>query len=414
MSLQTHAQSPVVVVSEAQTSGSPGPGRIQSVDAVRGAIMILMALDHTRDFVHSTAMSSSPTDLARTTGFLFFTRWITHFCAPVFTFTAGLGAFFWARKKMPAQLSRFLVSRGVWLMVLEVTVLRFILSLDVSFQGKLIILTVFWMLGLCMVVLAALVHLPARWLIGLSIAIMAAHNLLDSVRAPRFGSAAWAWDILHQQGVFRLDGANVLVAYPLIPWVAVMAAGYCLGPVLLREPAQRQQFLIRLGLILSAGFVLLRALNLYGDPARWSVQQSALFTALSFLNCTKYPPSLDFLLMTLGPALLAMAWLEKMRLSATNPLTVFGRVPFFFFLLHLALIHGMAILLNLLRFGKQSFLLLPPPSMGAPRAAFPRDYGFSLMVVYAVWLAVIGLVYPACRWYSELKQRRTDWWLSYL
>ncbi len=408
------AEDSAVTVRAERPDGAPGAGRILAMDALRGAIMILMALDHTRDFLHSAAMSFSPTDLSRTTAPIFFTRWITHFCAPVFAFTAGIGAFFWARRRTKTQLSRFLLTRGLWLMLLEVTVLRFIFMLEIRFGGKLVILTVLWMLGLCMVVMAALVHLPARGLLGMSLAVIAAHNLLDSVRAASFGRAAWLWDILHQQGVFPVDGAKVLVAYPLVPWFAVLTAGYCLGPVLQWEPARRQRFLVRLGLVLTAAFILLRALNFYGDPAPWSRQPSALFTVLSFMNCTKYPPSLEFLLMTLGPSLLAMGWLEPLRLSAANPAIVFGRVPFFFFLLHLAVIHALVILLNLLRYGPASFLLMPGPSMGGPRQMFPSDYGFNLGVVYAVWIAVILLVFPACRWYARLKQQRTDWWLSYL
>jgi len=193
-----------------------------------------------------------------------------------------------------------------------------------------------------------------------------------------------------------------------------MAAGYCLGPVSRWEPSRRQNFLLKAGLTLSLGFVLLRALNLYGDPARWSVQHTSLFTVLSFLNCTKYPPSLLFLLMTLGPAMAAMAWLERKNFSISNPLIVFGRTPFFFFLAHMAVIHALAIILGFFRYGKAGFLLLRPPSMGSPRQMFPPDYGYGLWGVYAVWIAVIVILYPMCRWYAQLKQRRRDWWLSYL
>jgi uncharacterized membrane protein len=381
---------------------------------VRGAVMILMAIDHIRDFINSAAMSFSPTDLSRTTAPIFFTRWITHFCAPVFALTAGMGAFFWAQRRTKAQLSRFLLTRGLWLMVLEVTVLRFILYLDFGFTHTLFILTVLWMLGLCMVVLAALVRLPPRLLAALSIAVVAAHNLFDGVQAAQFGRLAWIWDILHQQGVFRVGGDSVLTAYPLIPWFAVMACGYCLGQAFLWDDARRRRFLLRLGVALSAAFVVLRALNVYGDPARWSFERSSMFTVLSFLNTTKYPPSLEFLLMTLGPALLAMAWLERARLSSTNPLIVFGRVPFFFFLLHLAVIHALTIAMNFIRYGNASFLFTPAPSMGGPRQTFPPDYGYGLWVVYAVWIAVIVMLYPLCRWYAQLKQRRRYWWLSYL
>ena len=390
--------------------------RIQSVDALRGAIIIIMALDHVRDFTSISAMSFSPTDLTRTTAALFFTRWITHFCAPVFAFTAGIGAFFWYHNKRALlQLSHFLLTRGLWLMFLELTVLRFILFFQWNWTGALFILTVFWMLGLSMVFLAALVYLPPKILAPLSLFIIAAHNLLDPLDPARFGRFAPLWDILHQQAAFPFHGAVFAVAYPLVPWVAVMAAGFCFGQILLWDTEHRRDFLIRLGVGLSMAFVVLRAWNHYGDPTPWSHQASALFTALSFLNTTKYPPSLLFLLMTLGPALIALAWLDRRAYSSSNPLIVFGRVPFFFFLFHMALAHVLAVILSAFRYGPHRFLLLPPPSLGGSREIFPAGYGFSLPAVYAVWLAVILLSYPICRWYAGLKNRRRDlWWLSYL
>jgi uncharacterized membrane protein len=393
-----------------------GSSRIQSVDVLRGAIIVIMALDHVRDFTNLSAMSFSPTDLSRTTAALFFTRWITHFCAPVFALTAGLGAFFWYHNKRTLpELSRFLLTRGLWLMFLELTLLRFILLFAWKWTGGLFILTVFWMLGLSMVVLAALVHLPAKVLTPLSLAVIAAHNLLDPVSPERFGRLAPLWDLLHRQAAFPFHGALIVVAYPLVPWVAVMAAGFCLGRVLLWEAGSRRQFLVRLGLALTVAFFLLRALNHYGDPSKWSHESSALFTALSFLNTTKYPPSLQFLLMTLGPALAALAILDRRSFSSANPLLVFGRVPFFFFLFHLALTHGFAVLLPAARYGFHSFLLLPPPSLGGPREAFPLDYGSSLAVVYLIWIVVVAISYPICLWYANLKNRRRDlWWLSYL
>lgn len=393
-----------------------GPARIQSVDALRGAIIIIMALDHVRDFTSVAAMSFSPTDLSRTTTALFATRWITHFCAPVFAFTAGIGAFFWHRHgRTLSELSRFLLTRGLWLMFLELTVLRFILFFEWNWTGALFVLTVFWMLGLSMVVLAALVHLRVRILAPLSLIVIAAHNLLDPLRPERFGRFAPLWDILHRPAVFPVHGAFFLVAYPLVPWVAVMAAGFCFGNVLLWDPDRRRGLLVRLGLGLSLAFVLLRASNHYGDPSGWSHQPTALFTVLSFLNTTKYPPSLLFLLMTLGPALVALAFLDRRSFSPSNPLIVFGRVPFFFFLFHMAVAHLLAVALSAFRYGPHRFLLLPPPSLGGPRELFPPDFGFSLPAVYAVWLAVILTSYPVCRWYADLKNRRRDlWWLSYL
>jgi len=389
--------------------------RLQSVDALRGAVMILMALDHVRDFVSSAAMQFPPTDLTRTTAALFFTRWITHCCAPTFAFTAGIGAFLWMRRdRTPGQLSRFLVTRGVWLIFLELTVLRWILLFQFGWTNQLIILSVIWMLGLSMVVLAALIHLPARWLAGLSLVLIAVHNLFDKVDPVRFGRAAWLWDILHVQAVFGFLGANILVAYPLVPWVAVMAAGYCFGPVLRWEPARRQSFMIRLGLGLSVAFVVVRALNRYGDPTQWAAQHSTLYTVLSFLNCTKYPPSLQFLLMTLGPAMIAMALLERVHFSDVNPLIIFGRVPLFYFAMHLAVAHALAMLMAFVHYGRTDFLLLPPPSMGSSAQLFPPNYGFSLWMVYALWMAVVAMLYPVCRWYAQLKQRMQNWWLSYL
>ena len=392
------------------------PSRIQSVDALRGAIIILMALDHVRDFTSAAAMAFSPTDLSRTSAAIFFTRWITHFCAPVFAFTAGIGAFFWYQHgRTLAQLSRFLLTRGLWLVFLELTVLRFIFFFQWNWSGAPFILTVFWMLGLCMVVLTALVHLPVRILAPLSLLMIAAHNLFDPVTPERFGRFAFLWDILHQQAVFPFHGALFVVAYPLVPWVAVMAAGFCFGRLLQWDAEQRHRFLIRLGLALTLGFLILRAWNHYGDPVKWSHQPTALFTLLSFFNATKYPPSLIFLLMTLGPALIALVFLDRCKFSANNPVIVFGRVPFFFFLFHLTLAHIFAVVLPALRYGPHRYLLLPPPSLGGPREIFPPDFGFSLPVVYLIWLAVVAISYPVCLWYARLKQRRRDlWWLSYL
>lgn len=389
--------------------------RIQSVDALRGAIMMLMAIDHIRDFVAHSAMLFLPTDLSRTTPAIFFTRWITHFCAPVFMLTAGLGAFFWMTRghRSKSELSRFLVTRGLWLIFLELTVLRMIMFFEISFYRHLVLLIVIWAIGLCMIVLAALIHLPMRVLCVVSVAIIALHNLLDRVRADRFGHAAWLWDILHQQNAFKFLGITFVTSYPILSWIGVMAAGYCLGALFVWDAARRQRFLIRLGVALAGAFVVVRAINLYGDPFPWTHQPSALFTVLSFLNTTKYPPSLDFLLMTLGPALVAMALLERVHFSSTNPLIVFGRVPFFYYAAHLLAAHLIAVGLNFARYGRTAFLLIPPPSMGGPSKLFPSNFGFPLWAAYAVWIVVLLILYPACLWFSRLKQRRHDWWLSY-
>jgi len=378
--------------------------------------MMLMAIDHIRDYVARSAMQFLPTDLMRTTVAIFLTRWITHFCAPVFMLTAGLGAFFWMSRghHSRGELSRFLITRGVWLILLEITVLRLILLSEIGFRGSTVILMILWAIGLSMIALAGLIYLPLPLLAGLNIAILCLHNLLDGVAATRFGWAAWLWDILHQQNVFTFLGVKFAIAYPVLPWIAVLGSGYCLGTAFLWEATRRQRFLIRLGVALTGAFLLLRSINVYGDPARWSHQSTSMFTILSFLNTTKYPPSLDFLLMTLGPAIAVLAWLERFRFSLSNPLIVFGRVPFFYYGAHLLVAHLIAIAMNFLRYGRTSFLLIAPPSMGSPSALFPPDYGFPLWTVYAVWVAVLLALYPACRWVMRLKQRRHDWWLSYL
>lgn len=390
--------------------------RIQSVDALRGAIMMLMAIDHIRDFIAQSAMQFSPTDLSRTTAAIFFTRWITHFCAPVFFLTAGISAFLWRQRsgRSKPQLSRFLITRGVWLIFLEITVLRVVMFSQLDYRGSLVILLILWAIGLSMIALAGLIYLPLRVLCALSIAIIVLHNLLDRISANQFGRAAWMWDILHQQGLFTFDGVNFLTAYPVLPWIGVMAAGYCLGTVFTWDAARRRRFLIRLGTAMTAAFVVIRAINIYGDPNPWKHQASALFTALSFLNTTKYPPSLDFLLMTLGPALIALAFLERHRFSPDNPLIVFGRVPFFYYALHLALAHVIAIAMNFVRYGRAPFLLMAAPSMGGDAKLFPPNFGYPLWAVYVVWVVVLLLLYPVCRWFARLKQRRHDWWLSYL
>ena len=390
--------------------------RIRSVDALRGAIMMLMAIDHIRDYVARSAQQFLPTDLTRTTPAIFLTRWITHFCAPVFVLTAGLGAYLWMTRghHSKGELSRLLISRGILLIVLEVTLLRLIFFSQISFTANPVLLIILWAIGISMIALAGLIYLPMRVIAAVSIAIIALHNLLDPVSAERFGRAAWIWDILHQQNVFSFHGINLVTAYPVLPWIGVIAGGYCLGTVFEWTAHRRRRFLVYIGLALAAAFVVVRAVNLYGDPIRWSHQASPVFTVLSFLSVRKYPPSLDFLLMTLGPALVVMAWLEKFDFHFTNPLIVFGRVPFFYYGAHLLLAHLIEIGMNLVRYGPKSFLLIAPPSMGSSSKLFPVDFGFPLWTVYAVWVVVLLLLYPACLWFARVKQRRHDWWLTYL
>jgi uncharacterized membrane protein len=382
---------------------SPAKDRLTSIDTLRGLIMVIMALDHVRDYTHRGAMLFSPTDLDRTTPLLFFTRWITHFCAPTFVFTAGMGAFFWwSRGRTRPQLSRFLVTRGLWLILLEVTVMRFEYFFNMAARYP-VILLVLWVIGLAMIGLAALVWLPVRVLAIVSIAGIALHNAFDGVNGGALGI------VLHRNGAIPLAGLTFVIAYPLIPWIFVMSAGFCFAP-------HFRRLALPVGLAATVAFVALRAANIYGDPSRWSAQKSSFFTVLSFLNCTKYPPSLLFLLMTLGPALILLAWFDRLAIAPTHPLVIFGRVPLFYFIGHFFLAHLAGTLLMLARYGSAAVPLIwrPFPSMLGPDPAFPPDFGLPLWVTYAVWLTVVLIMYPLCRWYANLKATRRSWWLSYL
>jgi uncharacterized membrane protein len=268
---------------------------------------------------------------------------------------------------------------------------------------------VIWAIGLSMVVLAALVHLPRAAIAIFALALIAGHNLLDGIRPEMLGSASWLWTILHQQGRLVLgNGVSVFVLYPLIPWIGVMAAGYALGPVFQWEPERRRRWLLAAGAAVTLGFVLLRASNLYGDPAAWQVQDSGLATVLSFINCEKYPPSLLYLMMTIGPALLLLAAFEGVSGRLAGWIKVYGRVPLLFYVAHLYLLHALAVVMMLATYTDLSWLFADGP----PRK--PADYGLSLPGIYAVWLAALVMLWPLCRWFAALKARRPERWLSYL
>ncbi len=394
--------------------------RVNAVDLLRGVVMVIMLLDHTREFVHREVLNFDPSDLSKTNTLLFFTRWITHFCAPVFVFLAGTGAFLQgARGKSKAELSRFLITRGLWLILLEVTVIRIIVWFNVDYHFALM-LQVIWAIGVSMIVLAALIHLPLRAVAIISIAMIALHNALDLIRVspPAPGTAGpgfWAsvWMVLHQPGIiFFTPNIHGLVLYPLIPWVGVLAAGYCFGAVYQWEPERRRRFLFKLGGGMLIGFVVLRAINLYGDPLRWSVQKNAVFTLLSFLNVLKYPPSLLFLLLTLGVAILALPWFERMEQGWLSRVFItFGRVPLLFYIGQWITVHVLAMAAGYLAGQPIGWLFTGLLDRPAPN---PGNLGFSLWVVYAFWLLGLLLLYPVCRWFADVKRRRKDWWLSYL
>ncbi len=389
---------------------APQP-RLESIDALRGLIMILMALDHVRDFFGHPGIN--PTDLTRAGAALFLTRWVTHFCAPVFFLLTGVGAFLALRQRSKAQLSRFLLLRGAWLLFLDLFVVR-CFGLQFNFDYRVTIITVLWALGWAMIALAGLIHLPIRVTGALAAATIALHNAVDGLRPAAFGALAPLWSLLHVPGVLiATPRVMVLVSYTLIPWVAVTAAGYVLGQVFEWPAARRRVLLTRLGIALTAGFLALRALNLYGDALRWSPQASPLRTALAFLNTVKYPPSLLFLLMTLGPALLLLAALDRGTPAPLRPAVVFGRVPLFYYVVHMPFIHLLAVGVCLVRYGDVHWMFQSPSLDRFPFTP-PPGWGFDLPVVYLVWIAVVLALYPLCRWFAEVKRRGQAPWLSYL
>jgi uncharacterized membrane protein len=413
-------------------STKPARGRIDSLDILRGIVMVIMLLDHTRDFVHRDMfMGFDPTNLAQTNPLLFFTRWITHFCAPVFVFLAGTGAYLqFARGKSKSELSKFLLTRGLWLIVLEFTVIRcsVFLNFDYSFFGA---LQVIWVLGVSMIVLAGLIHLPLRIVGAFGVLMIFLHNLLDGFRVqgirgpndPMPSLWGFLFIVLHQAfeplPVFMTSRGPLVafVIYPLIPWIGVMAAGYAFGSLYQLDAARRRRLLVIMGGVATAMFFILRATNVYGDPSPWSKQNSISFTIISFFNTTKYPPSLLFLLMTLGPGFLALAWFESRKPASAGLASklrtffvTFGRVPLFFYLLQWPMAHLTSIVAHLIggkpirwMFGTALQTTGPPPGMG-----------FNLLVVYICWIAGILLLYPLCKWFAGVKQRKRSWWLSYL
>jgi uncharacterized membrane protein len=377
-----------------------GRARIAAIDQLRGLVIVLMALDHVRDYFSGAQFS--PTDLSKTDAALFMTRWITHFCAPSFVFLAGTSAYLLSRHKTRAETSRFLLSRGLWLVVLEFSVVNFVWTFNLDYRGGLT-MQVIWVIGASMCLLASLVWLPS-WAVGaLGALLVAGHNLTDSITPAAFGSWAPLWNVLHVRGQIPIG----VVIYPLVPWLGVMALGYAFGRVYELEERARQRSMLALGAALCLLFAAVRALNGYGDPAPWSAQARAGFTLLSFLNVTKYPPSLDYTAMTLGPALLLLAAFEHTRGPLARALATLGRVPLFAYVVHLALAHLLAGLTSLaLGQGKTVLTNL--------FVAFPEDWGFDLGGVYLAWLCVLALLYPACHWFAGLKRRRHDWWLAYL
>jgi len=391
--------------------------RFGSVDLIRGAAMILMAIDHVR--VYSGVPAGGPTPG------VFFTRWITHFCAPAFLFLAGTSIFLYARKH--DGVSRYLLIRGIWLIFLEFTFLRVAWTFNFDFMHY-EMAGVIWVIGCCMILMAGLVKLPLPWVGTVGVVIIAAHNLMDSHMGKLLdgldgNQLSAIWKIFYVGFFagpiqFGPHGPNLIVLYSIIPWIGVMAAGYAFGKILTLDPAPRNRLCLTIGLSAIALFFVLRGFNLYGDPRPWHAAAQGRNGAplmpalLAFLNTTKYPASLCFLLMTLGPIIALIPALEGLSGAVAGGITVFGRVPFFFYMLHIPLIHALALVVSKIRLGVVSPWLFANHPMGNPEP--PEGYVWSLPLLYLIWGIAIVLLYPACRWFAALKARKSDWWLQYL
>lgn len=384
--------------------------RIASIDLLRGLVMVIMALDHVRDYFHYGSMFTSPTDLEYTTPQLFLTRWVTHFCAPTFMFLTGTSAFLVGLRKPKKDLSIFLLTRGLWLILLEFTLINLGWSFNPEFPGFGLI--TIWALGFTMVVLSGLIFLPLWAILILGLAIVFGHNLLDPVHVEGKGVDAFLWSVVHEPNFFLFGGKGFFTGYPVLAWVGVGALGYCFGEVY--KPAfgavRRQRILLWMGLGSIALFLVVRALNIYGDPEPWTVQKNGVYTVMSFFNVTKYPPSLLYCLITLGPSILFLAFAERPLSWLAKKIVTIGRVPFFYYILHIYLIHALAMLAAEFYPGHDwSDMIVRRGWINLP------GFGFSLETVYLIWIGLVVALYPFCLWYDRYKTRHKEqWWLSYL
>ena len=383
--------------------------RIESIDLLKGLVMVIMALDHVRDYFHYSAFMFDPGDLTQTTLPIFFTRFITNFCAPAFSFLAGLSAFMIGKRKLPSELSIFLIKRGLWLVFVEIIIVSFGWKFDVHFRH--IGLQTIWQLGISMIVLAGLIHLPKTVVLIFSCAIIFGHNLLDNIHF----DGNYLWAILHERRQFEwTEGYYFRTAYPLLPWIAVMSLGYCFGSLYNSsfDTIKRKKILNGFGYGSLALFLILIGINKYGDPVPWTNYGDFSKTLMSILNANKYPPSLLFLLITLGGTFFFLANSEKLKGKIVDFFCVFGRVPFFYYIIHIYLIHIIAAFAaNYTGFGWQA-LVLPKFITGI---ASLKGYGFNLITVYFIWIIIVLLLYPICKKFDKYKQSHKEkWWLSYL
>ena len=382
--------------------------RIQSIDLLKGLVIVIMAIDHVRDYFHYSSYFFDATDPALTNVPLFFTRFMTNFCAPAFSFLAGLSAFMVGQRKSPKELSSFLFKRGLWLVFVELVIMDFGWHFDISFKS--VGFQVIWSLGISMILLAGLIHLPRKAILIFSCILIFGHNLLDNVH---FDNAFWIF--LHERKPFLETPDHIFrVGYPIIPWVAVMSLGYYFGSFYDKtyEPSKRKKLFNSVGISAILFFVILRGINIYGNLLPWQDYGNVTQTLFSFLNLSKYPPSLSFLLVTLGGAFLFLANSEKLKGKVVNFFCVFGRVPFFFYIIHIYLIHFLALITaEFTGFGWQKMILPALPW----RVEALKGFGFNLFIVYLIWILVIALLYPLCKKFDSYKQAHKEkWWLSYL
>lgn len=391
-------------------AAEPTPVRIESIDMLRGIAILLMTLDHTRYFFYRVVEDDN-IPLATASGgiALFFTRWSAHLCMPLFVLLAGTAAFLHGAKcRAKLELSSFLILRGLALLLLDLTWMQWAgWSFDINLHEHAGM--ALWAIGWSMIVLAALVHLPHWAILTFGGMLVAGHNTLDTVTAGHGGAIDWLWRILHAGGTCEIaPGLLFRAHYPILPWMGLMAVGYTFGSVMLKESSTRRHWLQRLGINLAVIFFLLRFSNLYGDARPWTSQPTGFRTVLSMLDCTESPPSLCYLLMTIAPTALLLSWLDRARGEFLQPLCVLGRVPLFYCLLHLPLIHGLAVAVNLIRFDRADWLY------GSSGARPPPDAGFSLPIVYLASAIAVAFLYPACQWFADFKQRRNNRWLRFL
>lgn len=392
--------------------------RIESIDIIRGIAMVIMALDHVRDYFHITANTDDPLNLATTTPALYFTRFITHFCAPVFVFLSGTSVYLQSLRKTKKELGVFLLKRGLWLIIAEWVIIAFAWTFNTNYNFM--PFQVIWAIGISMFILGllVLVNLPYKVILVLGVILVAGHNLLDIPESAPGFQPTFIWDLLHS-GVFspyRITGNHyIILVYPFPAWTGLMMLGYCAGVFFTQHytPEQRQKILIRLGLVLILFFIALRFTNIYGDPDDWTVQKNGLYTFLSFMNVAKYPPSLLYLCITIGPALLLLAWVEKVKNRFTDIMIVFGRTAFFYYILHIYLIHLLAAIFFFAR--GHSFADAKNVGTQFPFMYVAPGEGYGLAIVYLVWLAVVVMLYPLCKKYDRYKtSHKEKWWLSYL